>query len=307
MGRGHSGSTVLDFMLGNHQKIQSTGELTSGFGFRSGLEHCSCQASLDECELWGNIRKELRQLHPETGLDDFGEMMDYMVRFYRIPQIKTQQGLPVWVKTKYEPMTYDLYNLIAMHSGRTYIVDSSKDMAHAYYLLTRFPGKTKIIHLVRDGRGVMWSRLRRLRAGQPFQFLRRYYAPKSHWAFMILTVLSWDFANGVGLLFGLLHQDRVIQVRYEDLCCSPAQELIRIGEFLGLDMAELTAKLEKAEPFRIGHSVGGNAMRHSSSGEFVFKPDHSWRMHLPVRYQRLFVLLAFPIALYYGYLRGNRL
>ena len=40
MGRGHSGSTMLDLMLGNHEKIHSVGELTSGFRRRS--EKCSC-------------------------------------------------------------------------------------------------------------------------------------------------------------------------------------------------------------------------------------------------------------------------
>ena len=304
MGRGHSGSTVLDIILDNHKDIQGVGELTSGFGFRSNTERCACQAPLDECDFWASIRQRLEQLHPETDLDEYSKMMNYIARFYRIPQIKTKLGLPAWL-SEYDSMTYDLYSLISRQSDRSYIVDSSKEIAYAYYLLVRFPGDAKVIHLVRDGRGVMWSRLRRLQAGQPFQFLRRYLIPKRHWAFMILTVLSWNFANIVGILLRLLHKDQVLEVRYEDFCGNPSKELMRIGEFLNLDMAELVEQMEKNQPLRIGHTIAGNSMRHSPSGTFTFKPDYAWRKHLPMRYKVLFLLLAFPLAVYYGYLHEN--
>ena len=301
MGRGRSGSTVLDLMLDNHEKIQAVGELATGFGFRSKVARCACQALPNECDFWGNIRKRLQQLHPETSLDQYSKMVNYMARFYRILQIKTGIGTPAWLST-YDSMTYDLYALIARKSHRSYIVDSSKDIGHAYYLLKRLPAKIKIIHLVRDGRGVMWSRLRQLRAGIPFQFLRRYYTPKRHWTFMILTVLSWNVANMMGLLLRLLHNNQIIQVKYEDICRNPTQELIRIGGFLNLDLTPLKTKIENSEPFNIGHSIAGNPMRYSSSGNFTFKPDYAWRKQLPRGYKLLFVLLAFPLALYYGYL-----
>lgn len=303
-GRGHSGSTVLDIILDNHESIQGVGELTSGFGFRNKVEECACQVPLDTCDFWGNIRRELQQLHPETDFDEYSGMMNYMARFYRIPQILIKLGLPAWL-SEYDSMTYDLYSLISHQSGRPYIVDSSKEMAYAYYLLTRFPGEARVIHLVRDGRGVMWSRLRRLRAGRPFQFLRRYLAPKRHWAFMILSVLSWDFGNIAGELLRLVNKNQVIQVRYEDLCENPSQVLTRIGEFLGLDMTKLVGQIEKEQPFRIGHTIAGNSMRHTPSGTFTFKPDYAWRRHLPKRYKMLFLLLAFPLVAFYGYLHEN--
>jgi hypothetical protein len=300
MGRGHSGSTILDLILGNHEKIQSVGELTSGFRRRS--EKCSCQALIDDCDFWGSIRRELQQLHPETNLDEYSKMLNYMDRFYRIPQMKMSLGLPSWVEKKYDPMTFDLYSLISKKSGHSYIVDSSKEIGRSFYLLTRFPAEVKVIHLVRDGRGVMWSVLKRLRAGWPFKFMRVAWYSRRYWAILFLTALFWSFGNALGLLLSYFHKSQILVVRYEDLCNNPGNELARIGQFLSLDMTNLMKQIEEKKPLKIGHNIGGNHMRYNETGTFTFKPDVSWPRKLPIRYKRMFSVLTFPVALHYGYL-----
>ena len=303
MGRGYSGSTTLDLILGNHKEIQSVGELTSGFSSSKDSRLCSCYSLLDECVFWGTVRQRLQQQYPETSLDEYGRMIRYMARFYRIPQIRTDTGLPSWFYKVYDPMTHDLYDLISQESQKSYVVDSSKEMGYAYYLLTRFSSRTKIIHLVRDGRGVMWSYLRRLRSGQPFQFLRRYYSSRSYWIFMVLSALSWNFGNMIGIFLRLFNKDKILLVRYEDLCNNPGEEFSRIGNFIGLDFTEIIRRIENSDPFNIGHTVGGNRMRHNESGQFIFQPDSTWQNHLPKRYSILFVLLSFPLLIYLGYFK----
>ena len=302
MGRGHSGSTVLDLILGNHNEIIGVGELTSGFGFRNGLDTCSCGELIEHCIFWKEVWEELKEKYPDTNMEEYSQMMDYMVRFYRLPQLVSNIGLPDWVTNNFTEMTFDLYKLIAVNSECNYIVDSSKELAYAYYLLKTFPVNVKIIHLVRDGRGVMWSRLRRLQAGQPFQFLRYYLSPKHYFAKMLLTVLSWNFANYWGILLRSIYPKRVLQVRYEDLGTDLTEEVLRIGKFLNLNMTKLVNNLENQGMLKIGHNIGGNQMKNNPSGIFRFQPDYAWQRCLPTKYKALFVLISLPLALYYGYI-----
>jgi len=54
MGRGHSGSTVLDLLLGNSPDIESVGELVSGMGRYD--EQCSCGSPFGNCMYWQAVR-----------------------------------------------------------------------------------------------------------------------------------------------------------------------------------------------------------------------------------------------------------
>ena len=51
----HSGSTLLDILLGSQKNVFSSGELNNIS--REGLlkEFCSCDKQLSDCELWSEI------------------------------------------------------------------------------------------------------------------------------------------------------------------------------------------------------------------------------------------------------------
>jgi hypothetical protein len=301
MGRGHSGSTVLDLLLGNADEVQSTGELTSGF--RRRWEVCSCGHKIDACEFWGPVRRDLERLHPDCDIDAYSGMLNYMDRVYRIPQMISPSLLPGRIRRHYAAVTRDLLTLIAERSGRRYVVDSSKEFARACFMLRNFPGQVKVIHLVRDGRGVMWSVLRRLRSGQPFRFMRVDWKPKAAWPVMITVAASWVVGVLIGAAVGF-GQRNVLTVRYEDLCERGERELERIGRFLGVDLRPVAKRVADGEPLHIRHNVGGNNMRRDESHQFTFRADYKWHDRLPRPYHWMFLLLAFPVNWWYGYFRG---
>ena len=301
MGRGHSGSTTLDLVLGNHPEAVTAGEITNGF--RVPDYPCTCGATLDECPFWGPVRREVGERHPETGWDEYGRMLGRIDMPQRIPAILTGAGLPSWVKSRYDPMNRDLYETVARRAGASYVVDSSKDLARAASLLKRYGGPVKVIHMVRDGRGELWSRLKRLRAGKPFQVLRRDTHPKRHWPAMALTAWAWAASNALSVLYGWMNPGRVHRVLYEDLCENPRREIERLGGFLGLDLSAMADRIEKGEPFTFGHNVSGSILLTAESKTLTFRPDRAWKENLPRRYRALYVLLAWPLILYFGYHR----
>ena len=55
MGSGHSGSTILDILLGNSARIESVGELLAGLK-RAEREICSCGIEMADCPFWRGVR-----------------------------------------------------------------------------------------------------------------------------------------------------------------------------------------------------------------------------------------------------------
>ncbi len=55
---GHSGSTLLDLLLGNHPRVSSAGEMNRLTLF-PGDRVCACRAVVNECEYWNRVREVL--------------------------------------------------------------------------------------------------------------------------------------------------------------------------------------------------------------------------------------------------------
>src|SRR5262245_54968891 len=58
MGRGRSGSTILDILLGNSSQIESVGELVFALS-RADRDRCSCGLMLSHCFFWRQVRSRL--------------------------------------------------------------------------------------------------------------------------------------------------------------------------------------------------------------------------------------------------------
>jgi hypothetical protein len=100
--------------------------------------------------------------------------------------------------------------------------------------------RVRFIHVLRDGRPVAYSYARKQQEKQS-RYESLYRARGHHYEMPELLRLfaeSWSRqVREVSRLRGdgTLEPDRVIEVRYEDLCRDPWQELERISQFLGLD------------------------------------------------------------------------
>jgi hypothetical protein len=92
---------------------------------------------------------------------------------------------------------------------------------------------------------------------------------------------------------------RVLLVRYEDLCKHPGKELLRIGRYLGVNLSEVVDKIEKGEPFAVGHGLAGNRIRRQ--GDVVFDSSTGGKRILPRRYAFLVWIFCWPLLLRYRY------
>jgi len=186
-------------------------------------------------------------------------------------------------------------------SGKKVIVDSSKELTRALFLL-RFVSGTKVIHLVRHPAGVLRSHLNRLSDGQGFKILRRRFKPKKwFFPFVFLGAAGWVIGNSLVECVKMFRNQKVLRVRYEDLIDFPLDEIGRIEKFLGLSLEDLRQHIMRKSRFGFGHNIGGNHIRMSKG--FVLEKGGRSFQRLPKKHSMLVHVLCWPLIWKYGYYR----
>jgi hypothetical protein len=298
MGRSHSGSTILDILLGGGASIESVGEVVSGLERYDHGEVCSCGALMRTCPFWQQVRAGL-----EADGHDWGELIRlsrWQTDIARWPSLWLQlQGKAE--RRKLAAITASLYRAVTRVSGKPHMLDSNKEPTRGLFLLRYLPD-VRIIHLVRDPWTTQRSHYWRLRDGVGFHFRRKKLGKGRRWAPLLLpfSALTWTVGNVACELTRRVAPERVARLRYEDLRDDPAGAIRRLGQALGIDLDDVAARLEAGEPFVIGHNVGGNHVR--QSGTVRFDPGAD-RAHAPLpAWARLATLLICgPLMPRYGY------
>lgn len=296
MGRGHSGSTVLDGLLGSAGGIEGLGELVAGLGREEG--RCGCGASIRRCGFWAEVRE---RYEGETDTGDWGDAVTatrsqaHVSRFLRT--LLADENDPELVALARKTQT--LVSSAASAAGADLVVDSSKEISRGLFL-SRFVPRTRLVHLVRDPTRVAASTLERVRGQSGFVFLRRRYRNRrAEPIFMALSAVGWLVGNLMAEIVRLRGDGEVLRVRFEDLCEDPSRELRRIGDFIGTDLTGLAERVAAGESLRTGHVIAGNRMRHRET--FVFEPERAAGRHLPWYHAALVWLITWPLVLVYRF------
>lgn len=295
-GRGHSGSTMLDAMLGNAEGIESVGEFVAGIA--QPRDKCSCGQSFEACPYWTEVRTRFEGETGRPWAEAAGAAIE-QAHLFKLPRTILSPRSSAWARNV-AGLSSAMADAISARSP--YVVDSSKEVTRALFLLKHDSG-AKVIHLVRHPASVLESHYRRLRSGKGFKFLRMRFYPKHGFALPLLTAsLGWLVGNALLGLGRLVGPGRMMRVRYEDLLRDPIATVARIERFLGEDLAAVKRKLEADEPFEVGHNIGGNQMR--MAGSFRFDRANIREPDLPRGYRIMVSAICFPLLAAYGYL-GN--
>ncbi len=297
MGRGHSGSTILDILVGGSASVESLGELVSGLKHYETGGHCACGALVRDCPFWDEVRRRFEA----RGLD--------WIEFCRASRRQTdvRRWLPTRLARADDParrqlaaMTQAFSEAVAEASGKPHLLDSNKETARGLFLL-RYVPEARIIHLVRDPRGVLRSHYWRVAEGRDFRFMDRHHS--SGWTgpvWLIVAAASWTVGNLLCEAARRIAPERVLQLRYEDLRADPAGTMRRIGTAFGLSLEDVVSKLEEGQAFPVGHNVGGNHIRHEGAVRFDPKAEKA-RPPLPRWTEAATLLLCWPLMRRYGY------
>ena len=301
MGAGRSGSTVLDTILNNHEDVIGVGELVHLFIDGSAQkENCSCGETRDACEIWKSVRERWSEL---TGLSSITEHERLMTKFTRVQRL----AIPEWHRLRVgnpDPdfaeclkQTRATYQAIAEATGKRVIIESSKNPLRAK-LLCLTPGlDVRLVHLVRDARGVAWSRMK------PFAKSKEGGVPQDIKPKPIhISAGYWLFMNFLSEQVRKSFPDQPSTcIHYEDFVSTPERTLKKIGEVAGLDYSSVANRLLAGDPMAPGHLYAGNRVR--TAGPIKLRSDMAWTEKLTPNQKRLTWLLAGYKLRLYGYER----
>lgn len=295
LGGVHSGSTLLGLLLARHPAIEAPGELrTLVDAWRRG-HFCSCGLRVRECAFWTAVVREWLQRSRLESVEVYEGLRQRAESVRCLPMLVLRTRRPSPPFQRYLEATASLFATIASLSGRPVVVDTSKTAARACTLNLVPEVDVRLVHLVRDPRGVCFSmtkpRAEDLAAGVPStrgpQPVRR-------------TAARWILRNVIAAWVRRRHDPaRSVLVRYEDLVADLSGTLGRIAAAIDVDLGEVIRGVRQGEAIETRHVATGNRLRMAKAIQFRF--DDEWTRAMPARDRRLAETLTAPWRRAYGY------
>lgn len=302
VGKGRSGSTLLDTLLGQVPGVFSMGELRYlwAWGVLGGFR-CGCGEPVVECSVWGAVIERVGLEVPEARSARWASLItDRVLSWPRVPGtlMAARSGRQGDALQQFVRLYDATYAAVTEVTGAHLLVDSSKWPAHPALLGLSSVVSPTSAHLVRDPRGVASS----YRRGKPTDgdqpTMPRFGA--------LHTAMSWTLRNTTAELVpraarGAGH----VRVRYEDLVANPAEVLERLLATAGVAAADLAFLRGGQVELAATHTVGGNPGRFRT-GTIALRPDDRWRRDLPSRDRTIIEVLTAPLARRYDYHREGQ-
>ncbi len=302
-GAHRSGSTLLELILGQLNGFVSVGQLHRSWGRRFGKNFlCGCGKDFKKCKFWIDVAHEAFGGFEKVPVDRANQLrFSSVIKYRHIPKMLWPWKIPYYSRKldKYIETFTRLYEAILKVSGCSIIIDSSKDPDYLFFLKKIPAIDLHIIHLVRDCRGVAFSRLRKKPLpNRPSAFMPIF--PPWH------TAISWvtqntlvEIARTLGIPYTL--------VRYEDLIADPSGAIAAIMNTSGCGSKDLgfidtnTIRLDV-----INHTAIANPMRFHEGRSIKLKPDYEWHEKMTSKAYWTVTNLAFLMLWRYGYSIFNR-
>lgn len=289
----YSGATLLAFLLNAHPQIASIGEMNGLIPSEDPETYlCSCGKPIKACEFWQSIVREMARRGFDFDVANFQMVFQFPGSRWR--QSLRAGAFPIAALNRLRDALLQFLpserrqfqalvarNLafieaVLAETGKCVFVDTSKDhlRARALKMFAAYP--VRVVHLVRDPRGVTASRLRR---GVPIDARE--------------AARQWVRLHS---RLQRLADDHYLRVRYEDLCRHPREVLQQVYAFCGVDPHFEIVNLAATQ-----HHIVGNAMRLENLS--AIQLDERWRDRLTAVQQNEIWQIAGKLGAQYGYRR----
>jgi Sulfotransferase family len=300
-GLGRSGTTVLERVLGGLPGVCSAGELVHLW--QRGVlddERCGCGEPFSRCAFWTAVGERAFGGWDAAHARRMLELRHRVDRTRHVPQLmhpRLLAGRRVEL-AEYVAAFEALYGAIAAVSGATVVVDSSKHSSLAFCLRSSRSVDLRVVHVVRDSRGVAYSwtkAVRRPESAEGAGLMTR-YSPMRSSALWMGHNLCLALLGRMGTATRLL--------RYEDFVARPGATLRELADFAGIPVGEgpLSFLRDASVVLESAHTVAGNPVRFHT-GVLTLRRDDAWRRELPLAQRMAVTGLTLPLLARYGYLR----
>ncbi len=290
-----SGATLLTALLGSHPAIATVAEMSGLIDSMDPDEYlCSCGQKIKTCEFWQMVKTGMAARGFEFDVAHFdtqfvsgrssllqrlreGSVHNNLIDSIRDAILFALPGQARQLRAMSARNEAFIETVLDI-TGKQVFVDSSKDRLRPKALRRFSSLDVRVIHLLRDVRGVVASNLRRdthLTAGQAARSWRRRHRR------IDVTLESWP-------------QDKHILLRYEDLCENIEGTLGRLYDFCEVDPGFEIQDLQA-----VPQHLVGNPMRLTQVSEI--KLDERWKDELTRAQLKEIERIAGTVARQYEY------
>jgi hypothetical protein len=302
-GQARSGSTLLDRALGQVPGFCSSGEVR--YLWDRGLaenQRCGCGVPLRACPFWDAVGRRAWGGWDRIDLDEVLMLQRRVDRMGAMPALTARTLAPRFAAAleRYGAYLSRVFSAIRDESGAQVVVDSSMSPPHGL-VLSRVEGiDLRLVHLVRDARGVAHSSMKvveRPEVTDGVDYMPT-YSP-------LEATARWSAANLTFELLGRSVPD--LRLRYESFVRDPRGVLAAIADHMGVSLGPDDLSFVTTEKIELGvnHTAAGNPMRFKT-GTLPLRVDEAWRDNMSSRDRRVVTTVAWPLLSRYGYLqRGD--
>lgn len=286
-----SGSTLLGSLLAEVMKCIHVGETffiwknvsTGPFPDRG----CGCGKRMADCEYWSEVLTKSYSVYREH----YNEDIDNDRLFQQRESAFSRTGYAESKVGKFKDFTRILYDQMFKQAGVDLIIDSSKELSYARFLTNADDLDIFYVYLVRDPRGVLLSRQRKLK-NMANGNVKLNYPYLAYDAIMLI----WK-----DLLIGrFLRKRRGLRVRYEDLVANPRAVLKMIAVTSGHPITTDVFLEDQSVSLGHNHVAVGNKMKYQR-GLIEIKLDERWKRELSVLNKVISWLMVWPLLVKYNY------
>lgn len=259
VGLGHSGSTLLDLIIGSSKKCIGLGEINK---LRKFIEN----SKIDELnsDFWNLIvekfnKEEIKPINLSLK-ENLEILFHILLRFPVKNRYKTGELYEeIFKKAKEEKPTIE------------YILDSSKDERDLVYLHENEKINLRIVHLIRDGRGVVNSHERKDQNW--FEAFSKWFI-RNLWTKIYLRKID---------------KEKKKTISYDLFAKNPKKYIKKINKAFDLDINEnnFIEEVNEEPSFRFS----GNRMRHKKLRKIRY--DQKWKKEMPKWKKALLTMLCY--------------
>ncbi len=291
-GSGRSGSTLVERMLGAIPGFVNVGELIDIFRrVYAGDELCGCGEPFSQCPFWCEVGDRAFGGWSSELVAEMAELQSQVARQRHIPHLLSPYQRQAFRDSlgTYRDRYGELYQAIALTAGARVVVDASKWPSQAL-ALSRSRLDLRVVHVVRDVRGVAWSMNKRdlerphATGGREVMFHQGIAVAAGRW------VVCQSEVDAVRL-----SGTPTVLLSYEELA-TRARSVI--GQTL--DQLELTVpedELRHLGPHEAdlgaSHGLSGNPSRFTA-GVTPLRLDEEWREKMPRVSQSVLAVIGTP-------------
>lgn len=288
LGYPRSGSTVFGEVVGQVKGLTHVGEMERLFYPRKNKaayrpqKECSCDKQLYDCEFWKPYFDDL-----ENYLKTQNSELDWEVNTKSLCEVKEdliQKGNFTHEKSKFYGQVIEHLCSKFCVSTDNIILDTSKELWYAKFLENTGKFDISYIHLVRDVKGVVYSRQKKLK-----KINSKTGKVSLNYKYLIYDTLRWNKVNSE--MNSFLKDKKSLQIVYNEFVERPNEIIKKVAGFAGIGFMGNIVNSDNEFEIMENHLIHGNRFRFER-GLIKLRPDLRWKEELKERDKKLINLIS---------------